>query len=117
MTFEAPIVTAETKAAELPASSGEVAAALDEFNRNFDAFKETNDRRLAEIEGRLSGDVVTEEKLAASTRRSMPRRAGSTASPSTGAAPRSRPARRTTPAPASTRPPSTSTSGPARAAA
>ncbi len=63
MTFEAPTVTVENKAAEIGASTGEVAAALDAFNRNFDAFKETNDQRLAEIEGRLGGDVLTEEKL------------------------------------------------------
>ncbi|MGU3536723.1 phage major capsid protein [Methylobacterium sp. A54F] len=51
----------ENKAAGAP---GEAKAALDEFGRAFDAFKATNDRRLAEIEGRLGPDVVTEEKLA-----------------------------------------------------
>ncbi|HZY22733.1 MAG TPA: hypothetical protein VFE80_10050, partial [Beijerinckiaceae bacterium] len=32
--------------------------------RAFEAFKDTNDSRLSRIETRLSGDVVTEEKLA-----------------------------------------------------
>src|SRR4029078_13262724 len=44
--------------------SAEVAAAFDEFNRDLEAFKETNDTRLADIETRLSADVVTEDKLA-----------------------------------------------------
>jgi HK97 family phage major capsid protein len=44
--------------------SAEVAAAFDEFTRAFAAFKETNDTKLAEIETRLTPDVVTEEKLA-----------------------------------------------------
>ncbi|MGE7154574.1 phage major capsid protein [Methylorubrum rhodesianum] len=39
-------------------------AVLDEFARAFEAFKEANDTRLAEIETRLTADVVTEEKLA-----------------------------------------------------
>ncbi len=38
--------------------------AIEEFARAFEAFKETNDARLAEIEDRLTADVVTEEKLA-----------------------------------------------------
>ncbi len=40
------------------------AAAFDEMRRAFAAFRETNDDRLAQIETRLSADVVTEEKLA-----------------------------------------------------
>jgi HK97 family phage major capsid protein len=39
-------------------------AVVEEFSRAFEAFKETNDARLAEIEDRLTADVVTEEKLA-----------------------------------------------------
>jgi HK97 family phage major capsid protein len=46
----------ETKSAE--------AAAFDEYARVVEAYKETNDARLAEIEARLSPDVVSEEKLA-----------------------------------------------------
>ena len=41
-----------------------VSAAMGDLSRAFEAFKETNDTRLAEIEGRLTGDVLTEEKLA-----------------------------------------------------
>ncbi|TDR88953.1 HK97 family phage major capsid protein [Enterovirga rhinocerotis] len=52
----------ETKNA--PSASAEVAQAFDEFARTFDAFREANDERLAQIETRLAPDVVTEEKLA-----------------------------------------------------
>jgi HK97 family phage major capsid protein len=41
-----------------------VGSAMAELARAFEAFKETNDARLAAIEGRASGDVLTEEKLA-----------------------------------------------------
>src|SRR5919112_4778467 len=41
----------------------DVAAAFDEFARAFEAFRDTNDTRLAEIETRLSADVLTDEKL------------------------------------------------------
>jgi HK97 family phage major capsid protein len=44
--------------------SADVAAAFDDFARAFEAFKETNDERLAEIETRMSADVVREDKLA-----------------------------------------------------
>ena len=37
--------------------------AFEDFARAFEAFKDTNDTRLGEIETRLSGDVVTDEKL------------------------------------------------------
>lgn len=58
----------ETPSAPLPQNkavpaTGETAAVIEEFNRTLDAFREANDRRLAEIEGRL-GDAVTEEKVA-----------------------------------------------------
>ena len=49
--------TIETKSAD-------VGAAFDEFARAFEAFKDTNDTRLDEIETRIGGDVVTDEKLA-----------------------------------------------------
>ncbi len=49
-------------------SSIEIKSAGDEIvadlNRAFSAFKEANDERLAQIETRMSADVVTEEKLA-----------------------------------------------------
>lgn len=44
--------------------SVEIVTAFDDFRRTFEAFKETNDERLARVETRLSADVVTEEKLA-----------------------------------------------------
>jgi HK97 family phage major capsid protein len=51
----------ETKSAGDP---GSLAGAFDEFGRTFEAFKQANDERMAEIESRLSSDVLTEEKLA-----------------------------------------------------
>jgi HK97 family phage major capsid protein len=44
-------------------SSEDVALAFDEFMRAFEAFKETNEERLQQIEERISEDVVTSEKL------------------------------------------------------
>ena len=41
----------------------EVAEAFDEFMSAFDAFKQTNDERLAQIESRVSPDVITTEKM------------------------------------------------------
>ena len=64
MTSFADVRPPETKAAEAAPSSLEVVTAFDEFMRSFEAFRETNDERLAEIENRLSPDVVTSEKLA-----------------------------------------------------
>lgn len=49
---------------ETKAASSDVALAIDDLVRAFEAFKETNDQRLDEIERRQSADVVTEEKLA-----------------------------------------------------
>lgn len=49
----------EAKAAE----GGDVSAAFDDFMRAFEAFKDTNDERLVEIETKLTADVVTTEKL------------------------------------------------------
>ncbi|MBS7702513.1 phage major capsid protein [Chelatococcus asaccharovorans] len=50
-------------APETKAAGAEVAAAFADFATTFEAFRETNDSRLSEIEGRLGVDVVTEEKL------------------------------------------------------
>ncbi|MEP3628876.1 MAG: phage major capsid protein [Hyphomicrobiales bacterium] len=44
-------------------SSLEVVEAFDDFMQAFEAFKETNDERLAQIERQVSTDVVTEEKM------------------------------------------------------
>jgi HK97 family phage major capsid protein len=52
----------ENKAAR--PEDGPVRAALDELAAAFAAFKETNETRLGQIEGRLGVDVLTEEKLA-----------------------------------------------------
>ena len=51
--------TLETKAL----GNGEIAEAFDDFMHAFEAFKETNDQRLSELERRLSSDVITQEKL------------------------------------------------------
>jgi predicted phage gp36 major capsid-like protein len=37
---------------------------ISDINQAFAAFRETNDERMAQIERRMAGDVVTEEKLA-----------------------------------------------------
>jgi len=45
-------------------AGGDVAQAFDELLRAFEEYKDTNERRLEEIERRTVADVVTEEKLA-----------------------------------------------------
>jgi HK97 family phage major capsid protein len=40
-----------------------VTAAFEDFMQAFEAFKEVNDQRLGEIEQKLSGDVVTRDKM------------------------------------------------------
>lgn len=53
-----------TKAADPGAGNAqEVALAFDEFMTAFEAFKQTNDERLAQIENMVSPDVVTTEKM------------------------------------------------------
>src|SRR4051812_49248224 len=59
-----PMTTAPCPALAPETKSADVAAAFEEFARAFDAFKDTNETRLHEIETRLSSDVLTEEKLA-----------------------------------------------------
>jgi len=46
----------------------EMTAAFDEFMEAFEAFKDTNDRRLGEIEEKLTADVVTRDKMDRITR-------------------------------------------------
>lgn len=48
---------------ETKATGNEVAMAFDEFMQAFEAFKVENDARLAEMEQRMSVDVITSEKL------------------------------------------------------
>src|SRR3954453_10260166 len=57
MTTSLPVI--ETKSADHDA-----AAALDHFVHAFEAYRDTNNTRLQEIETRLTTDVVTEDKLA-----------------------------------------------------
>ncbi|SMF48904.1 phage major capsid protein, HK97 family [Xaviernesmea oryzae] len=53
----------ERKAPEVKGVPETVTAAFDEFMEAFEAFKEVNDRRLGEIEQKLSADVVTRDKV------------------------------------------------------
>jgi HK97 family phage major capsid protein len=46
------------------AVAGELGSAFEDFMRAFEAFKDTNDRRLGEIERRMSADAVTVDQLA-----------------------------------------------------
>ena len=56
-------MTLHIHAPEQKSADRDAAAAFEEFARCFEAFKDTNDARLAEIETRLSADALTEEKL------------------------------------------------------
>jgi HK97 family phage major capsid protein len=51
-------------APQIKSAGADVNGAFDDFARAFHQFRETNDERLAKIETRMGGDVVTEEKLA-----------------------------------------------------
>ena len=62
MTELIPAKGLENKAAG-EASGTDVALAFDDFMQAFEAFKETNDERLSQIESRVSADVLTSEKL------------------------------------------------------
>lgn len=53
----------ETSKHSVEVKSSDPANALGDLHRAFSAFREANDERLAQIEHRLSSDVVTEEKL------------------------------------------------------
>jgi len=50
-------------APEVKAAPDGVTAAFEEFMSAFEAFKDVNDRRLAEIEQKLTADVVTRDKM------------------------------------------------------
>ena len=52
-----------TVAPEIKHAPDTMTAAFEDFMGAFESFKETNDRRLAEIEGKLTADVVTREKM------------------------------------------------------
>ena len=58
--------TQTKRAPEAKASTGEaqgVAEAFDEFMHAFEAFREANDERIAQIENQVGEDVVTVEKM------------------------------------------------------
>jgi HK97 family phage major capsid protein len=57
-------MTMDPTTRETKAVGTEVGNAFGDFASTFEAFREANDGRLAEIETRLSADVVTEEKVA-----------------------------------------------------
>lgn len=48
---------------EIKAVTGEIGTAFDEFMRTFEAFKESNDERLSQMERKTEADPVTTEKL------------------------------------------------------
>ena len=50
-------------APEVKAAPDTIAAAFEDFMQSFEAFKEVNDRRLAEVEQKLTADVVTRDKV------------------------------------------------------
>jgi HK97 family phage major capsid protein len=50
-------------APQVKAVSDTVTGAFDDFMEAFEAFRETNDRRLDEIDRKMTGDVVTRDKL------------------------------------------------------
>ncbi len=54
----------ETSLEVKSAANADLSIAFEDFMRAFEAFKETNDRRLTEIERHMSADVVTVDKLA-----------------------------------------------------
>ncbi|MBS0237301.1 MAG: phage major capsid protein [Proteobacteria bacterium] len=54
----------DTTTLETKGAGGETARAFEEFLEAFEAFKETNDQRLAEIEQRCATDTLVAEKLA-----------------------------------------------------
>jgi len=64
MTMETTIRAPETKAAQAAPSSAEIVEAYDAFLRAFEAYRDANDERMAQIEARMVADPVTEEKLA-----------------------------------------------------
>jgi len=56
----------ENRAPEAKAATGQaqdVAECFDEFMEAFEAFRETNDERLEQVETQVSEDVVTVEKM------------------------------------------------------
>ncbi len=55
--------TSPTIAPEIKSYAGDVGDAFDEFKGTFEQFRDANDERLAQIEKRMSADVVTTDKV------------------------------------------------------
>jgi len=55
--------TNPTIAPEIKSYAGDVGDAFDEFKGTFEDFRNTNDERLAQIEKRMSADVITTDKV------------------------------------------------------
>ncbi len=59
-------ITTQTKAPENKAAtrnSTEISTAFDEFMESFEAFRETNDERLKQMETRMGADTITVQKM------------------------------------------------------
>src|SRR5437870_2925792 len=63
MSEQTAMTPAHSGALEIKTVPETVGAAFDEFMEAFEAFKDANDRRLGEIEGKLTADVVTRDKV------------------------------------------------------
>ena len=50
-------------APEIKTAPETMTAAFEDFMGAFEAFKETNDRRLGELESKLTADVITRDKM------------------------------------------------------
>ena len=50
-------------APEIKTAPASITDAFEEFMSRFEAFKDANDRRLGEIEGKMGEDVLTREKV------------------------------------------------------
>lgn len=60
---QAPVHETPVHAPEIKASHDTIGAAFEDFMGAFEAFKDTNDRRLREVESKLTEDVVTRDKM------------------------------------------------------
>ncbi len=63
MTDQMTKPAAMTVAPQVKAVPDTMTAAFDEFMEAFEAFRDTNDRRLSDIERKMGSDVVTRDKL------------------------------------------------------
>ncbi|PZM17090.1 phage major capsid protein [Rhizobium tubonense] len=63
MTEQTKNIAANRSALEIKTVPDTVTGAFDDFMGAFEAFKDVNDRRLGEIESKLTADVVTRDKM------------------------------------------------------